>query len=116
MGKFYSKKNMKTKLPKAIKKALKEGYVMSIIQFGSSLRKSIYQDIDLAIVLKNGCYDDFLETNLKYPDILDWDNNQIGKYLKKYNIDLDATSKNLRNPKRLLILYETVWEKILKNE
>ncbi|KKQ67061.1 MAG: hypothetical protein A2W71_00115 [Candidatus Nealsonbacteria bacterium RIFCSPLOWO2_02_39_8] len=212
---------MKTKLPKAIKKALKEGYVMSIIQFGSSLRKSIYQDIDLAIVLKNGCYDDFLEivygekfqgfdislikegeihgpekfrfgghgahflssmingkilygknpfrvfkvsesqirksiisrlfdyiedvrravfkdrinqnikrrwpkflrlslylleANLKYPDILDWDNNQIGKYLKKYNIDLDATSKNLRNPKRLLILYETVWEKILKNE
>lgn len=214
---------MNVKIPKAIQKATKKGLVLSIIQFGSSLRKSKYQDIDLAVVLKRSCYKNFLEivygekfqgfdislikeeeiqgpekfrfgghgahflvsliqgktlygenlflkfkdlkferrikksvlsrlfdyiedvrravfrdkinknikrrwlkflrlslyllnNDLKYPEVLDLKKNEMRKYLKKHNIDIDKTWKNLKNQKNLLISYEIVWKKVLKKE
>lgn len=53
---------MKTKFPTALKEAVKKGFVLSIIQFGSSLKSLKYQDVDLGIVIKKGCYKDFLNT------------------------------------------------------
>lgn len=212
---------MVIKLPEGIKKAIKKRYILSTIQFGSSLRKSEYQDIDLAIVIKKGCYKNFLEivygenfkgfdislikeeevrgpekfrfgkhgahflfslihgkvlygknlfqrfkvldsqikksvlvslfdyiedvrraifrdkidknikrrwpkflrlclyllgTNLKYPDMLGLKKNELRNYLRKYNIDLDITPKNLKDPKNLLIAHEAVWMKVLKKK
>jgi len=52
---------MEVKFPKMLKKAIEKGFLISIIQFGSSLRKPEYQDIDLAIVLKRNFYKKFLE-------------------------------------------------------
>lgn len=53
---------MKIKLPPALNVAIKKGYVLSIIQFGSSLRNPEYQDIDLGVVIKKACYRNFLDT------------------------------------------------------
>jgi len=66
---------MKTKIPLPLKKAIEKGYVLSVIQFGSSLKGSEYQDIDLAIVVKKGCYKDFL-------------NSVYGKNFKGFDISL----------------------------
>ncbi len=51
---------MKINFPKGLKKPQRK-LILSIIQFGSSLRKSKYQDVDLAIVLKKNPYKNFLE-------------------------------------------------------
>jgi len=211
------------KLPRTLKKAIKKGLILSIIQFGSSLRTSKYQDVDLAVVVKKGFLENFLEivygekfqgfdislikeeeiqgpekfrfgghgahfllsliqgktlygknpflkfknlkfqkqirksilsrlfdyiedirravflgkinrnirrrwpkflrlslylleNNLKYPEVLSLNKNEVKKYLQKYNIDINITSKSLKNPKKLLISYETIWEKVLKRE
>jgi len=42
--------------------AIKNEWIISIIQFGSSLRKSNPNDIDLAIIIRNNCYEKFLES------------------------------------------------------
>ena len=214
---------MKINLPRGIKKAVKKGVVLSVIHFGSSLRKSQFQDIDLAVIIKRDSYEKFLETiyeekfngfdislikeeeiqgpekfrfgghgahflysliqgktlygknpflkfrnlkfenqikksiisrlydyiedvrravfrgkinknirrrwpkflrlslylldnNLRYPEVLSLDKNEVKKYLRKHNIGIDMVSKNLKNPKNLLISYETVWERVLKKE
>lgn len=52
---------MEIEIPKPLKKAIKNGYVISMIQFGSSLRKLNYKDIDLAVIVKKGFYKKFLE-------------------------------------------------------
>lgn len=210
---------MEIKFPKILKKAIRKGYIISIIQFGSSLWNPKRQDIDLAIVLKRGCYKNFLKivygeklqdfdislikekevqgpekfrfgghgahflfsliqgktlygrnpfrrfkvsesqvkrsitwrlfdyieevrralfrgkinknierrwpkflrlslyllnSKLKYPDVLNLNKDETKKYLRKYHIDIDITSKNLKNPKNLLIAYETIWRKVLR--
>lgn len=214
---------MRIKFPTALKRVMKKGFVLSIIQFGSSLRNSKYQDIDLAVVIKKGSLKNFLEiiygekfqgfdislikeeeiqgpekfrfgghgahfllslirgktlygknpflkfkdlefwkrirksilsrlfdyiedvrraiflgkinknirrrwpkflrlslylleNNLKYSEVLSLNKKEVKRYLKKHNIDIDITSKGLKNPKKLLISYETVWEKVLKKE
>lgn len=52
---------MTFEFPNALKRAIKKGLILSVIQFGSSLRRSKYRDIDLAIVIKKNHYEDFLE-------------------------------------------------------
>ncbi len=214
---------MKIDLPQGIKKAIKKGFIISVIHFGSSLRRHQFQDIDLAVIIKRNSYKKFLETvygekfngfdislikeeeiqgpekfrfgghgahflyslikgktlygknpflkfrnlkfekqikrsiisrlydyiedvrravfrgkinknirrrwakflrlslylldnNLTYPEVLSLDKNKVNKCLRKHNIDIDTTSKNLKNPQKLLISYETVWERVLKKE
>ncbi len=51
---------MKVKIPKPLRRAIRSGLVLSIIQFGSSLRRSKYQDIDLAVIIKREAYKEFL--------------------------------------------------------
>jgi hypothetical protein len=49
-------------IPRSLKRPLKRGYILSIVQFGSSLRSSRPRDIDLAVVVKKGCYGAFLKS------------------------------------------------------
>lgn len=50
------------KLPKPLKEAIKDGYVISIIHFGSSLcENDYYNDIDLAVVVRSKYYENFIE-------------------------------------------------------
>lgn len=53
---------MNVKLPLSLKNSIKKGLVSSVIQFGSSLRGPNYKDIDLGIILKKGCYEEFSDT------------------------------------------------------
>ncbi|MCD6500725.1 hypothetical protein J7K42_01760 [bacterium] len=59
MGKNQPKR-LEIKLPKSLQTSIRDGYIISIIQFGSSLRRVNYHDIDLAIVVKSGCYEKFV--------------------------------------------------------
>lgn len=52
---------MRIGLHKSLQKAIEQGYVLSIVQFGSSLGQSKFQDVDLAIILRKGCYRNFLD-------------------------------------------------------
>ena len=48
-----------------------------------------------------------LNSNLKYPDVLDLNTKKINKILKQNKISL---------PKNLLLAHEVLWEKVLKKE
>jgi len=49
------------KLPKPLIKAVRRGYIVAIIHFGSSLYCSVYHDIDLAVVVKRSYYKKLLK-------------------------------------------------------
>jgi len=57
-----------------------------------------------------------LDDNLKYPDVLNLDKNEVKQYLIKHNININVSSKNFKNPKNLLTSYEIVWERVSKKE
>lgn len=46
-------------IPHLLKSPIENNFVLSIIQFGSSLYKRSYNDIDLAVIIKNNTYEDF---------------------------------------------------------
>lgn len=53
--------NAKIILPFFIKKAFQDGLVIGVIKFGSSLSKRNAKDVDVAIVVKKGCFPEFVE-------------------------------------------------------
>jgi len=59
-GKKY--KELRFNIPESLQTVIQNEWIVSIIQFGSSLRKSNPNDIDLAIVIRKGCYEKFLGT------------------------------------------------------
>lgn len=44
------------RVPRVIENCVKNGYIIGIIQFGSSTRRTSYKDIDLAIIVRKGHY------------------------------------------------------------
>jgi len=48
------------RLPACLQDAIDLGYVVGVIQFGSSLRKEAFRDIDLAVILRRNSYARFL--------------------------------------------------------
>lgn len=48
-------------IPKALGVSIQKGYIVSIVQFVSSLYKKDFRDIDLAVIIKHGCYEKFLK-------------------------------------------------------
>ena len=76
---------MKAKIPLPLKKLIKEGAILSIIQFGSSTRKKKFNDIDLGIIIKKGYYEHLL-------------NSVFDKSFPKYDISFikEEEIKNLR--------------------
>lgn len=48
-------------MPKILNDLINYGYIISIIQFGSSVRKNNYKDIDIAVIVKQNCYDKFVK-------------------------------------------------------
>jgi len=59
MGRNQHKK-LKIRLLNSLRTAIRDGYIISIIQFGSSLRRINHYDIDLAIVVRSDCYEKFV--------------------------------------------------------
>lgn len=52
---------MTLKISKIINNLIETGCVISIIQFGSSIRKNKYKDIDLAVIVKQNYYSEFIK-------------------------------------------------------
>ncbi len=50
-----------TFIPQSIIESFNKGYIISVIQFGSSIRRNNCHDIDLAVVVKRGNYKKFLD-------------------------------------------------------
>jgi hypothetical protein len=57
-----------------------------------------------------------LDNKLKYPDVLRINRNEIKQQLKRQKLPLILISRNCKNPKNLIIVYETIWERILKSK
>lgn len=55
-------KELRKLIPDSLSAAIRNDYLVSIIQFGSSMRRKNYRDIDLAIVLRRGCYERFIKS------------------------------------------------------
>jgi len=49
------------KTPKILNDLINLDYIISIIQFGSSVRKNTYKDIDIAVIIKQSCYEKFIK-------------------------------------------------------
>lgn len=52
---------MTLNLPKTITDLIETGYIISIIQFGLSVRKKKYKDIDLAVIIRQNYYLEFIK-------------------------------------------------------
>lgn len=52
---------MTLKISKILNNLIETGCVISIIQFGSSIRKNKYKDIDLAVIVKQNYYSEFIK-------------------------------------------------------
>lgn len=48
-------------LPSVIEKAFRDGLIEGVIQFGSSLVNKRAKDVDVAIVIKSGCFSEFIK-------------------------------------------------------
>lgn len=62
-------------IPRALRSSIQKGYVISIIQFGSSLYRKDFRDIDLAVIIRYGCYEKFLK-------------EVFGAHFKRFDISL----------------------------
>ncbi len=62
MGDMKNKGSVKKKtvrFPLVIKKAFHDGLIEGMIQFGSSLANKRAKDVDVAIIIKSGCFSEF---------------------------------------------------------
>lgn len=49
------------RIPKILNDLISSDYIISVIQFGSSIRKNNYKDIDIAVIVKQNCYKKFIK-------------------------------------------------------
>lgn len=85
-------RNKKVKLPKSLIKCWNNGWILGVVQFGSSLYLKESQDIDIAIIIRVGCYEKLVKrinnnefkgfdvSLIKEEELADWKKFRFGSH------------------------------------